>query len=115
MNGAVDVGFGGKMDDDLDGVLREDAVYQLPIADVSLDEQVSPRVKYATEIVRVGRVREGVQIDDEDAGIGALEVMDEVRADEARPSCDQDGPHVPQGLPPMGFDALIIDFGLFQT
>ena len=93
VDGPVDVGFGGEVDDHV--VPRKHLVEQVPVADVSVDEGVARVVGDGGEVRLVSSVGElvehrhaGALVPERVVGSGH-QFADEMRADEARGSGDQ--------------------------
>ena len=63
VNRAIDVAFGGKVDDGAGAVLGQQAVDQLAVADVALHKDVARVALERGEVLQVARVGEGIQID----------------------------------------------------
>ena len=85
---AVDMGLGGEVDDGVD--LGGKRVDQLFLADVSVHEAITWPAFELDQVGQVPRVGELVEHSDLDLGPRPAEVADEVRADEACGSRDQD-------------------------
>ena len=91
IDGAVDVGLGGEVDDGVDRVVGQEARDEGVVADVALREDV-PRV--AGEVGQVGGIAgvgERVEVDEpgqRGAGLGQA-LPDEIGADEAAAAGDQ--------------------------
>src|SRR3546814_9962348 len=78
---AVDVALGGEVDHRVGPVLGQQAVDQVAVADVALDENMRRVVLQRRKRIEVARVREGVEVDHADAAGDRLE--HEIAADEA--------------------------------
>src|SRR5205823_7960423 len=78
----------GEVDDDVDLVLAEDVLDDVEVRDVGLDERHA--IVDRLEVRSVARVRQEVERDDAVVGMTFGPVMDEVRADEAGSSGDED-------------------------
>jgi len=93
-DGPVHVTFRGKMDHCINPVLREDPFYPGPVTDIPLLEEVSlPPIGplNGNQVLRVSRIGEGIEVHDAAFEIRFLQqVVDEVRSDESRSTCDQD-------------------------
>ncbi len=102
-DGAVDVAFGGEVDNGVDAVLGKEALDEGAVADVTLYKHIAAlaagffrRLPIARldigEVFEVAGIGEGVEIDDAPRKIWAPEEpVDEVRADEAGAAGDEDG------------------------
>ena len=89
MDGAVDMRFGRKIDDGTGLVLRQQAVDQRRVAEISVDKHM-PRIAIQRgEVLPVAGIGELVQVDDRLAGAGQP-VQHEVAADEAGTAGNED-------------------------
>ena len=88
---AVDVRFGGEVDDSIAATHGGDDF--VPVDDVAADERVARIVCDVAQIVEVARVRERVEVDDGNVGALGEDVADEVAADESRAAGDQEPSH----------------------
>ena len=82
VDGAVDVGLGGEVEDDVGRGLAQSVATDVAIADVALDEAVARVVGDGGEVVEIAGVGEPVVDDDLGLGLVFEQVVDEVRADE---------------------------------
>src|SRR6476660_7668092 len=88
-NGAVNVAFGGEMDDGARLVKLEQATPEFAIANVSLYKTVSRIGGNAEQVARVAGVSKFVEIDYR-SSLLLKPLQDEVGANEARPSRNKD-------------------------
>ena len=89
VDAAVDVRFGGKIDDGARLVLGEQPGDEVEVADVALDEEVARVALQGGEVLEVAGVGQRVEVDDGLIGLGQP-VEDEVAADEAGTTGDED-------------------------
>jgi len=61
------------------------------IADIPPDEAVHGVEFHARKVLQITGIGENVQVNHPAARVRGHEIIDEVRADETCPSCDQDG------------------------
>jgi hypothetical protein len=88
MDAAVDVRFGGEINDGARLVLGEQPGDKIEIADVALDEEVARVAAQGCEVLEIAGV--GEHVEDEDGFIGlGQRVEDEVAADEASTAGDE--------------------------
>ena len=92
MDAAVNVRFGGKIDDGAGLVLGEELGDEVEVADVALDEDMARVALQGGEVLEVAGVGQRVEIDDRLIGMGQP-VEDEVAADEAGSAGDEDRAH----------------------
>ncbi len=93
-DGAVDVGFGGEVEDGSGLVGGECAAEEISVGDVPVDEGVVRAAGERSEVGGVAGVGEGVEVDEGAFGLGggrAEPAEDEVGADEACAAGDEDG------------------------
>src|SRR5687768_4719732 len=98
VDGAVDVGFRRKMHDGVDTLALHDLSHRVSIADVRLDEREAGVVGDGLEARKIPRVRKRIQAYDRIAGMMLDPVMNEVRADEAGRSRDEQSTHCQKSL-----------------
>ena len=89
MDAAVDVRFGGKIDDGAGLVLGKQFGDEVEVADVALDENVAGIATQAGEILEVAGVGQRVEVDDRLVGL-RQPVEDEIAADETGTAGDED-------------------------
>ena len=89
VDAAVDVRFGGKIDDGAGLVLGEQLGDEVEVADVALDEDVARVALERGEVLEVAGVGQRVEVDDGLVGMGQP-VEDEIAADEAGAAGDED-------------------------
>ena len=89
VDAAVDVRFGGKIDDGARLVLGEQPGDEIEVADVALDEEVARVAVQGGEVLEVAGVGERVKVDDRLVGL-AQPVEDKIAADKACPTRDED-------------------------
>ena len=92
VDAAVDVRFGGKIDNGAGLVLGEQFGDEVEVADVTLDEGVARVSLERGEVFEVAGVGQRIEVDDGLVGMGQP-VEDEVAADEAGAACDEDIAH----------------------
>ena len=88
VDAAVDVRFGGKVDDGARLVLGEQPGDEVEVADVALDEAVALVAAQGCEVLEIAGIRERVQVDDGFIGL-RQPVEDEVAADKTCCTSDQ--------------------------
>lgn len=92
-DGVVDMAFCSKVDDALDIMLAEEAIYQCFITDVALDEGVVGHAFAFPEVVKVPCIGEFVKVDDVVGRVFLGEVRDEIGPDEPGAAGDEDAFH----------------------
>ena len=90
-NGAVNMGFGGKMDDRIDCPFLQDGRHQRGIADVTLDKAVVGIVFDRGQVLQVAGIGQAIQVGHVAAGIGGNKGMDKIGADETSASGHENG------------------------
>lgn len=93
-DGAIHVALCGQVDDAIDIVLLHDGAHAVEVADIGLHEGV---VRLVLDILQVGEVAgvgERIEIDDAILGVLVDEEADDVGADEAGTTCNQDVFHL---------------------
>lgn len=88
-DGAVDVGFGGEVDDSAGPMLGEEGGDERGVADVALHEFIGWIAAKGSEVGGIGGVGEQVKIDD-GGGDCLIPVQDEIRADKPSTARYQD-------------------------
>jgi hypothetical protein len=92
INGAIDMGLGGKVHDGTRPVLREELGDKRGIPNVTSDKGV-PRVPLkGGQILEISRVGELVEVDDA-IGLARDPIEDEIRTDESGAASDEDRGH----------------------
>ncbi len=87
LDGAVHVGFGGQVQD---GVYVTDKLaHEARVADVTVDEPVARILVHALQVVQIPGVREEIEVDHLHVRALLEEITDEVGADEARSTGDE--------------------------
>ena len=91
IDGAVDVGLGGEIDDGVDLVLGEEAGDEGGVTNVAMGENVARVGREVGEVGGVARVGEGVEVDQpcERRAIFEEALTDEIAADESGAAGDQ--------------------------
>ena len=92
MDAAVDVRFGGKIDDGAGLVLGEQFGDEVEVADVALDEDVARITLQGGEVLEVAGVGQRVEVDDRFIRL-RQPVEDEIAADEAGAAGDENHLH----------------------
>ena len=87
-DGAIDVSFGGEVNDGAGTMLGQERADECGVADVAAHQQVTRIGRDRVQTGRIAGVGEGIEIDDGCAG-GLKPGEDEVRADEAASSGDE--------------------------
>ena len=89
VDAAVDVGFGGKIDDGARLMFHQQATHQIEIADAAMHENM-PRIAFERgEIIAVARICQGIQIDYR-LGRGCQPIKDKVTANKTGAAGDHD-------------------------
>ncbi len=94
-DGAIDMQLGGKMNDGIDLIQAKKVVDQAFIANISVDKVMPLMIGDALQVQQAAGVGKSVQVDDCYRTIGLKQVVDEIRADKASATCDQDITHIP--------------------
>ena len=81
---AVDVGLRGKVHHVVGAVLGKELVHGALVADVRVHEGMARVVCKVCDVGEHARMQEGIDVDHLGVRIGPQQVVDEVRADEAR-------------------------------
>ena len=92
-DGAIDVTFGGKVNDAVDVLLFEQTAHGGVVADVEAGELIVRRVFHVGEVGQVAGVGEDVETDDMVVGILLNKTAHDVVADETGAAGDDDGVH----------------------
>ena len=100
-DGAIHMALGCQMNDTLDLAVFQQAVHAFKIADVHFDKLIIGLVFHITQIGQVARVGEGVEADDVVVGIFIDEEANNMVADKAGSSGDDDRFHI---LRKIGFE-----------
>ncbi len=88
MDAAIDVGFGGEVDDGAGLVFGEQFGDQVEVFDVAFDEDVARIALQRGQVLQVAGVGEGIEVEDRLAGT-RYPVQDKVCADEAGATGDE--------------------------
>jgi hypothetical protein len=87
-DGAIDVGFGGEMDDRIDGVVAKERIEEGAIGDVTLDELIGGMSRQGSQIGWIPRIGQGIENKDGIGGMVAGPMVAKVCADESGSSGD---------------------------
>lgn len=93
IDGAVDVGLGGEIDDVVDVETLEKAMDKGGISDVAMDEDAAPVVNEVLNGSEVPGVSEGIEGDETVMGVCGEHVVKEIGADEAGGTGDEVSVH----------------------
>lgn len=91
LNGAIDVAFGRKVDDDIGVLLFKETEYPLSVADIQLNEAEIGLLHDACKRRKIARISEFIEADDAVIGMRLQHIKDEVAADEPRSACNKNG------------------------